>query len=165
MKEKKMISCVILGGALVALITALVAAFAESLTLFIDAVNVQGIDTRDDYQYVAGGITIGGVLLGIVFVAVFFANKKKRILVNAILGGLVVAYSVISLVVLRLLIPLDYYDMMSAGAYALFTSYLTTAITIAVSTALTFAAWLYLTLVKKKETPAKLESETDETKE
>lgn len=164
MKEKKLIASVILGVALVSLITALVAAFAESLTLFIDIGIVNGLKISDDYQYVVGGLTIAGVLFGITFVTVFFANKKKRILANAILGGVVIAYSILSLVVLRVLIPTNYYDEIYPQEYSLFTSYMTTAITIAVSCALTFAAWLYLTLVKKKE-PAKTEPETDATKE
>lgn len=169
MKEKKLIASVILGVALVSLITALVAAFAEVLTFFIDWENVQGLYTHDDYNYIAGGLAVGGVFLGVAFVAVFFANKKNRFKTNLGLAVALISYCVVSLIVLRILIPSGdgYFESAAlfANDYALFTSYMTTAITLMVSCALTIAAWLYLTLIKKKETPAKQELETEEKQE
>lgn len=156
MKEKKMIASVILGVALVSLITALVAALAESLTLFIDESANENINV--DYRNEMGGVTLGAVVLGIVFVSVFFANKKYRFAVNLSLTLALVAYAVLSLIVLRCVRP-----KLNVWNYSLFVSYLSAAISLAVSTALTFAAWLYLTLVKKKEEPAPIEdgSETE----
>lgn len=158
MKEKKMIASVILGVALVSLISALVAALAESLTLFIDVNNVQGASVNSDYANAVAGVTVGGVVLGIVFVAVFLANKNYRLAVNLSLSIAFVWYCVASMIVLRCIKP-----RMAAATYATFTSYVTTAITLMVSAALVLAAWLYLTLIKKKEEPAKPVQDSSET--
>ena len=147
MKEKKMVACVVLGVSLVSLITFLIAAFAESL-----------VDLSGDYVKhvkIAGGVTLGGVLLGIAFVTAFFVNKKKCFAVNLGLAITVVAYCVITIIALSF----DYRD------YGIFSSYLTSALTLAVSTALTFVAWYYLTLIKQKEASEKTEQETDANKE
>ena len=128
MKEKKMVACVVLGVSIVSLISLLVVAFAESLNLLINF----------EYYVDQGGVTLGGVLLGTAFLAVFFANKKYRFAVNLGLAVTVVVYCVVSLIVLEL--ESHYND-----------SYLATAITLMVSCTLTFAAWLYLTLIKKNE--------------
>ena len=130
MKEKKIVACVILGTALVSLISVLVAAFAQSFVSFIE---------YESYDY--GAVYLIGALLGIAFVAVFFANKNHRYAVNLGLAVAVVAYCVISLIAL------------SSDGYV-GGSYLSTALTLMVSTALTFAAWYYLTLIKKNEETA-----------
>lgn len=147
MKEKKIVACVVLGVALVSLITVLVAGFAES-TLKLDHDYVK--------QKIVGGVMLGAVVLGIAFVSVFFANKKHRFAVNLGLAIVLIAYCVASLIGVR---------FTELGEYSLFTAYLTTTLTLMVSTALTFAAWLYLTLVKKKEESAKTEPESDTKKE
>lgn len=154
MKEKKTVASVVLGVALVSLITALVAGFAESLTLFIDPEELN-VTYEEDYNYLIGGLTLGGVLLGIAFVAVFLANKKIRFAVNLSLAIAVVAYCVAAIIATRVTVPISGYSGgLRAMEYALFTSYLTAAITLMASTALTFAAWAYLARLKKKEEPA-----------
>ena len=139
MKEKKMVACVVLGVSLVSLITVLVAAFAQSIEWFVN---------YENNKY--GGVTLGAVLLGIVFVAVFFANKKHRFAVNLGLAIAVVAYCVVSLIAL------------GCGRRSVDDGYLASALTLMVSCALTFAAWLYLTVIKKKEEGVPAEEESKE---
>lgn len=159
MKEKKTVASVVLGVALVSLITALVAGFAESLTLLIDSGELD-ITYEEDYNYLIGGLTLGGVLLGIAFVAVFLANKKNRFAVNLGLAIAVVAYCLVAIIATRVTVPTvkhniyNIYYILRTTEYTLYSSYLTTAITLMASTALTFAAWAYLARLKKKEEPA-----------
>lgn len=162
MKEKKTVASVVLGVALVSLITALVAGFAESLTLLIDSGELN-LTYEEDYNYLIGGLTLGGVLLGIAFVAVFLANKKFRFAVNLGLAIAVVAYCLVAIIATRFTVPFSgYYGGWNTTQYTLFTSYLTTEITLMVSAALTFAAWAYLARLKKKEEPAKAEPAPEE---
>lgn len=162
MKEKKTVASVVLGVALVSLITALVAGFAESLTLFIDPEELN-VTYEEDYNYLIGGLTLGGALLGIAFVAVFLANQKNRFAVNLGLAIAVVAYCLVAIFATRFTVPFaEYRGGLSTREYTLYSSYLTTAITLMVSTALIFAAWAYLARLKKKEEPAKADPAPEE---
>ena len=136
MKEKKTVACVVLGVSLVSLITILVAGFAQSIELFVN---------YENNKY--GGVTLGAVLLGIAFTVAFCVNKKYRFAVNLGLAIAVVAYCVVSLIAF------------GCDRWGVDDSYLATALTLMVSTALTFAAWLYLTVIKKKEEPAEKSAE------
>lgn len=144
MKEKKTVACVILGVSIVSLISLLVGAFAESI-----------VDLSSSYESdkVVGGLTLVAFLLGTAFITVFFANKKYRFAVNLGLLIAVVAYCVISLIALRIK-----YEFVRDV-------YLTMALTLMVSAALTFASWLYLTLIKKKEEAAPVDEPTEQTSE
>ena len=142
MKEKKMIACVVLGVSIVSLITVLVAAFAESVDLLADE--------RLEY----GGVTLGAFLIGTAFTVVFCVNKKHSFAVNLGLGIATVAYGVISLIAFAVASVINY------GYSSVHDSYLATALTLIVSTALTFGAWLYLNVLKKKEESAPAETET-----
>lgn len=157
MKEKKLIASVILGVALVSLITAIVAGLAEGIPLLADMGNLH--EYKEDYNFLTGGLTLGGVALGAAFVIVFFVNKKHRFSVNLALAVAVVLYCLVTIIVLRIVVPATRRDVPYLEEYVLFTAYLTTAVTFIVSTALAFAAWLYLTLVKKKEEAKKPEPE------
>ena len=148
MKEKKTVAAVVLGVALVSLITALVAGFAESLTLFIDYYS--------DFAKIVGALLLIGVFLGVAFVAVFLANKTNRFKINLGLAIAVVAYCVVTLIIARVL---------PAADSSPFSAYLASAITLMVSTALVFAAWVYLTGIKQKEEPAEAEPKTEEDQE
>ena len=139
MKEKKIIACVVLGVSLVSLITVLVAGFAQSIDWF---------DYYENNKY--GGVTLGAVLLGIAFTVAFCVNKKYKFAVNLGLASAVVAYCVISLIAF------------GSGRRHVDDSYLAAALTLMVSTALTFGAWLYLTLIKKKEESSEQTSEKSE---
>ena len=133
MKEKKTVACVVLGVSLVSLITVLVAAFAQS------------IDWLADEYYEYGAVTFGAFLLGTAFTVVFCVNKKHGFAVNLSLAIAVVAYCVISLIAFAVDHVMDYgYSGVDSG-------YLASALTLIVSTALTFAAWLYLKVIKQKE--------------
>ena len=146
MKEKKTVACVVLGVSLVSLITVIVAAFAQSIDLLAD----------EHAEY--GGVTLGAFLLGTAFTVVFCVNKKHRFAVNLSLAIAAVAYCVISLIAFAVSDVIEYgYSSVDSG-------YLATALTLIVSTALTFGAWLCLTLIKKKEesAPAEQTSEKSE---
>lgn len=145
MKEKKTVACVILGVSIVSLISLLVGAFASSLK------DLSG--NYSDSVKIVGGLTLVAFLFGTAFITAFFVNKKKRFAVNLGLLIAVIAYGVISLIALR--IKESYVGDV----------YLTTALTLMVSAALTFASWLYLTVIKKKETAAPAEEPTEQTSE
>lgn len=85
MKEKKTIACVVLGVAFVSLISVLVAAFANSLVMFIDGNRISGVSVSDKYAIITGSITLGAVVLGIAFAVLFFVNIKRRFAVSAAL--------------------------------------------------------------------------------
>ena len=145
MKEKKTVACVILGVSIVSLISLFVGAFASSLK------DLSG--NYSDSVKIVGGLTLVAFLFGTAFITAFFVNKKKRLAVNLGLLIAVIAYGVISLIALR--IKESYVEDV----------YLTTALTLMVSAALTFASWLYLTVIKKKETVAPAEEPTEQTSE
>ncbi|MDE7159182.1 MAG: hypothetical protein K2N74_06385, partial [Clostridiales bacterium] len=73
-----------------------------------------------------------------------------RLAVNLSLAITIILYCVASMAALRGIKP-----KMAAATYAVFTSYVSTAVTLLISTALALAAWLYLTIVKKKKEAAK----------
>ena len=167
MKEKKIVLSVILGVSLVALITALIAAFADSLSLLLDAKIINNTTYRDEYVDIIGGMEMGAVALGIAFVAVFLCNRKKRNLANFILALLVVLYFVASTVAAREVVPIANKVLISAGNYPLFAAYLNTMITVAVPAVLVFISSLLLGKAKKTEEavqPAQ-ENSADQTNE
>lgn len=137
MNEKKLVASVVLGIALVSLITALVVALFDSFVLFIDFSN--------SYGYIIGAFMLVAVALGVAFLTVFFTKKEKRVKLNFIMAIVFVSYCFVTIIVSRLLLlELPY-------SHERYTSYLAAAITLAVSTALVFSSWYYLTFIKKKE--------------
>lgn len=155
-KDKRIVASVILGVALVSLITALVVAFANSLMMFIDVNHVQASNAHYDYNFIVGGVTLGTFAIGVVLVAVFFASKKKRFAVNLALLIVFVADCIVSIIMLRIHVP--FYskkaNIVLSSDYSLFSTYLTVALTLIVSAVLTFLSWLYLTNAKKREAQA-----------
>lgn len=153
MKEKKTIACVVLGVAFVSLISVLVAAFANSLVMFIDGNRIRGVSVFDKYAIMTGSITLGAVVLGIAFVVLFFVNIKRRFAVNLSLLVVIAVYIIATAVVLRTQVGRNGDGELSTNAYSAFTSYLTSAITIAVSAALMFCSRLYLLKTNQSEPP------------
>lgn len=160
MKEKKIVLSVILGVSLVALIVALVAGIADSLSLLIDAENVNGVYYSEGYNYLVGGLEFGLIALGISFVAVFCCAKNKRNKIGIILASVLAGYFVITAIVLRVVLVVFSSWYIKATDYTLFMSYISSAITITVSAVLVCISFLLLVKAGKAEEVKQPEQES-----
>lgn len=149
MKEKKLIVSVVLGVSFVSLVTAIIAGIAESLMILIDMVGVSGV-LNVEYANYSGAFTLTNVLVGAALVVIFLVNRKYRFGVNLGLAIGTVAWYILSVILMRVLIPYVRGKMVES-TYPIFASFLTVAITLIVCTALMFVAWFYLMYLKKKE--------------
>lgn len=157
MKEKKIVLSVIVGVSLVALIIALVAGLADSLSLLIDGKHISDIDySKKDYGYVdaVGVLELCAIALGMAFVTIKICSEakpsKSLFVAETVLAALLTVYLIVTAIVLRMTQPLTAGDLMYAKYYTLFTSYLTTAITVTVSALLAYFSSLFLSRAKKE---------------
>ena len=164
MKEKKTVLSVILGVSLVILIVSLVTGLADSLSLMIDSGKINGVSYHKNYNYLVGGLEFGAVALGIAFVVTFICAKRKRDFIGLILAALLVAYLVITAIVLRVKVP-TYNNELITSDYTLFAAYLSAVVPLAVLTTLTYLSSLFLSREAKKSEPAEQKEASEEVNE
>ena len=165
MKEKKIVLSVVLGVSLVALITALVAGLADSLSLLIDGLG--GYSQKNVGYVIAIGVLelcLSG--LGIAFVALKIRAMVKpsngTFIAETVLAAVIGGFFVITLIVLRVTQPTNSQNELFAQYYALFTAYLGAAITVTVSALLAYLSSLFLNRLAKKDEEAKPENQNEQ---
>ncbi|MDE6618869.1 MAG: hypothetical protein K2K13_07625 [Clostridiales bacterium] len=136
MPEKKTVLAVMLGVSFVSLVVALIAGFVDSLMLFTDFnINYSPI------AFIALS-ELAVIMLGIALVLIFLLlkNNRKKALTYTCIA--LVALAILSLIVIRVIIS-DYVSYAST-IYALYTSYVATAITVTVSSILLVVSYMFL---------------------
>lgn len=161
MAEKKTIIAVILGVSFISLVAALVAGFFDSISLLSDFTYLYG-EWDERYDIAIGVFELIESIFGIAFVAVFLLLKKNRKKAVIIASVAFVAFIIVSLIVLKVILPEyenDYGKWYEKSFYALFTGYMTTAITVMVSSVLLVVS--YILLLQPKQAQATDTAQTD----
>lgn len=153
MAEKKTVLAVILGVSIVSLVSALVACLITGVTM-LDYEKMYNVNAEiADYSYTAGVLLITALAIGIVFIALFVGIKKHRILVSIISASVVVLYFIITAIILKRTLHIYGYRVISgynSTEYTMFTTYLTSVATLAVSVLLVTVSWILLDRSSKK---------------
>ncbi|MDE5563030.1 MAG: hypothetical protein K2J01_05740 [Clostridiales bacterium] len=135
MPEKKTVLAVMLGVSFVSLVVALIAGFVDSLMLLTD------FNIYSPIAFIALS-ELAVIMLGIALVLIFLLlkNNRKKALTYTCIA--LVALAILSLIVIRVIIS-DYVSYAST-IYALYTSYVATAITVTASSILLVVSYMFL---------------------
>ncbi len=131
MQTKKTVISVILGVAMVALAIATVTRLVSAMTTFTDT---DALGMEFDYYYVE--LAVFGLLCafgGIALLLLFALIRKKRKFAIVLTSSIVLAFAVISVVILRATIPSGSYGNIDRSNYAQYSAYLSTCITFIIS--------------------------------
>lgn len=160
MNEKKTVLAVILGVSFVSLVAALIAGFIDGLMILTDFHEYYGI-MEQRYDVAVAALELVVIMLGIALVLMFLLlkNNRKKALIYTCIS--LVALAILSLIILRAMIP----DNFRSTIYGLYTSYVTTSITVTVSSVLLVVSYIYLLKQQKAKptNPAQEVSENVET--
>lgn len=138
MPEKKTVIAVVLGASFVSLVAALIAGLANGLMLLTDFHELYDFDFR--YDIIVALVELAVILFGIVLVALFLLLKKNRTKTLIYTCIAYVISIVVTVIVLKATLPEDFGPTM----YSLYTSYVTTAITVMVSAILFVVSYCLL---------------------
>ena len=156
-KDKRIVLLVIFGVALVSLITATIACFVDSITVFCDAGSLYNISagTRDpSYYYLVAYILIVLGVLGVAYLCVKLFVRKSFI-PALVMASIILLYVIVSCVALRSKAPTFtsyssrwFYDQQ----YSFFqTTYVAVAVTLAITTAMTEVSHLLVLRMDRKQ--------------
>lgn len=168
MCEKKTVLSVVLGVAIVALISSIVAAAIDGFTLLFDyKVLFRGVTgTYGTYYRTVSVLEIVSAVIAIAFavalvvVSILAKNKRGKlilIIVTTAVAIVAIAYFVITVIVLRSIIPASktYGSVVKALNYTMFTAYLANVASLTVSLVLSAVALLLLACLKSKRNAEK----------
>ncbi|MDE7464145.1 MAG: zinc ribbon domain-containing protein [Clostridiales bacterium] len=163
MTKKETVVSVILGVAIVSLITSVIAVAVDSFAMLIDYNGVSG-KSGYAYPYVIGGLELFFAIMVVSFSAISLALKgKTRDILIIVLGIVTLLFFMISIIVLRLNVDSEYYNgehYISTKDYTLFSSYLTLSVTLTISVIATVVSYFILTRSKAAQAPAATENVT-----
>lgn len=168
MCEKKTVLSVILGVAIVALISSIVVVTIDGFTLLFDY-NVLFKDVKGTYHNTVSILELVAVAISVVFaiaitvVSIFAKNKRIKLvflIINVSAAIVTVVYFVITVIVLRNIIPAKAYYGIAVYSlnYSMFTAYLTNVASLTVSLVLSAVSILLLTRLKAKHSSENTEA-------
>ncbi|MCH5163168.1 MAG: hypothetical protein J1G38_06740 [Clostridiales bacterium] len=150
MVKKETICNVVLGVALVSLVSAVIGALIESMTLLIDYNDVNRFDEYL-YPYAIGAVEMGLALAAIGFTAAIVAAKKKRNKLTIVAAVVILLYFIASVIVFRINVETYARGRIDSRDYSLFLSYVTTSVSLAISAVLAAGAYIMLAWNKKQD--------------
>lgn len=151
-KDKRIILLIVFGAAIVSFITATIAGIVNSLTIFCDSDRLYGIGNYSiNFYYAVSSVLL---VLCVLCLAYFFVKLfvRKNFIPSLVIGAVIVCYVVASAIALRYSIPTSYKEYFSESGYSFFqTSYVATAVTIAITVTLAEASHLLIIRMDRKK--------------
>ena len=159
MKEKKTVLSVIIGITIVSLFTAIVAGVADGLSVLIDGDDIYQLGAHYHYEIGIGVLELVTVAFGVAFLSVFlFAKGKNRRNGMIVLISVMSLYSVITLIIMKIIIPRFNDGVMYNTDYAMFSGYMSMLLTFVVSSVLACVSSILLDKLKEAENIKESES-------
>ncbi len=156
MSKKEVVLSVILGVALVSVVSTAIALIIDAFSLIVDYDAVYIFNSKYKYQYAIGVLELVAVAITIGLAVAICIVKGKRSLLSVILACVMTMFCIVSIIILRLNVDGEYnssygYYKLNKTDYTLFLAYVTSVISLAVSVLVSVVSYMMLSHNKKQQ--------------